>query len=171
MIDLQLDNAGDIQIESTVFHKSFNVSVCISDTSVQKIRFFSDFETKELGEKHQQQIRFYFNNDRNDAEQGKTAHSSGEELQAIRLRLETEMGDLLYNTSFGSNLWKLRHSIITDKENQYQITSLIKDVVNEIMPEAKVKVEINKGIGYFSMGTVAITIINEEDEEIGTFTF
>ena len=83
--------------------------------------------------------------------------------QAIKLRLNTELGTVRNNESLGSELYKLMHSNIPNNKLQIKLQSIVKQALKDIVPDAVIEIHfLNANYLNYHDG-IRIVIINNED--------
>lgn len=164
MIDLLLTESGDIDIETVNRNNKLNISFYVAKYQPQRISFICMPEVPIINTKHQQNINFMIVDTESDDYKSRIVEDIDEIMQAIRMRLKTEYGDVPLS-ELGSDLWTTRHSIISGKNDSN--ISIIKGIIEKVVSSVvngdesftvDVRFEPSDKFGYFKEHTVKANI-------------
>ena len=168
MIDLKITDSGDIDfLDDIQQNQKCNISFYVAKYTPQRIsftcipdEFISKNETNGLS------ITFQSKNINIYNDQADIVQDLDESMQNLYIRLKTELGEVTYNQSLGSELWKTRHETYYGK-NESGILARIRDIVRAELIKCICSADINNvdinvsylnGSGHFACQTVKINI-------------
>ncbi len=141
MNDLMLTKNGDIAFFSEVRKKeSFCLKFIISDTKACKINFIIS-DSKPI-QKSDTAIKLKFNiESKKKSFYPVTIDKTAAAQQACLIRIKTEVGELLYRKTIGSQISKVRHDFLFDEITISQVKAFTEEAIADIYPNADVTVE------------------------------
>jgi phage baseplate assembly protein W len=139
--DFALTEKGDILFKQNT-SKSKPIKICFAITNGKaiKIKLRTEDCSPLIGSDNG--IKISFNNGQN--ENNKKAiifYDNDAKIQAIKIRLQTALGDTAGRQSLGSKLETVKHKQLYDKNVQQQVISMVKEAIQDIMPNADVRVK------------------------------
>lgn len=168
MIDLKLTDSGDIDMtEDMSDHQKCNISFYLAKYMPQRISFTCiPSKTNIKNIKHDFRITFQCVDFDICTDKPYIVQDIDESIQNLRIRLKTELGDVTYNQSLGSELWKTRHETYYGK-NEGSILEKIKSIVEEELVKCvdqkdldsiNIDVSYSTGSGHFACQTIKVDI-------------
>ena len=168
MIDLKLTDSGDIDMTEDISdNPKCHISFYIAKYTPQRISFTcipDNINSKT--EKHDFQISFQTKDLDIYTDKSSIVQDIDESMQNLKIRLKTELGDVVYNQSLGSELWKTRHGVYYG-QNEASILERIRSIVEEelvkcvdqkYLDNIDIDVSYSTGTGHFACQTVKIDI-------------
>lgn len=168
MIDLKITDSGDINfLDDIQQNQKCNISFYVAKYMPQRISFTcipNEFIGK--NEKNGLSITFQSRDVNIYTDQADVVQDLDESMQNLYIRLKTELGEVTYNQSFGSELWKTRHETYYGK-NESGVLARIMDIVKAELVKCidsadinniDVKISYLNGSGHFACQTVKINI-------------
>lgn len=162
MIDFKLTESGDIKLNNSEPLGLINIKFNVHEFPVMQIQFgiennFSpaialndnickvNFKVKDKSIKNLKQIQII--------------HEDDALRQYIVMQLQTEIGDLKYYPSYGSQLNDLRHFDIRSETLKGKLQRMVEDIVNGLLinPSVEIKYEKNDN-SYFFCQNISIYI-------------
>lgn len=165
MMDLFLTKNGDLsfspinkRINTNVFE--FNFHVARTDSLLYNFSVINIGS----GDRHSNQFDYNFYIYKPEYDKvARTVSGTSYINQAIKLRLNTELGTVRNNESLGSELYKLMHSNIPNNKLQIKLQSIVKQALKDIVPDAVIEIHfLNANYLNYHDG-IRIVIINNED--------
>lgn len=171
MYDLKLTDTGDIDMSFNTVISRFKLSFGISKYKSQCVSFIVS-NSQSTPQKRGITVKFKTNNNDDSLSAFESNHvvDIQEAVQNIRLLLKTELGDTKID-GFGSELYKLKHSIMNDV-NLEKIRSVIGDIVRNVFDDDTIDIVVERidTDGYFYCQSVVVSIYKDA-EKIETFIF
>lgn len=160
MIDFAINDRGDIMFEPPEKTDKLKISFRVSDSTGLMVSFITVSHNDTINS--QLKIGFMQKHIDNEKSKASLVNNSNQKLQAIRLALQTEYGQLKYLNEFGSKLYSIKHEDLYSKSNMKLIEAEVLKSVSKIVPGAVVIAKAEKGIGNFSSHNVGVYIYHNE---------
>lgn len=170
MIDLKITKSGDIDfIDDIQQAQKCNISFYVAKYAPQRISFTcmpDDLASGNNDNENGLSITFQSKDIDIYTDQADIVQDFDESMQNLYIRLKTELGDVAYNQSLGSELWKTRHETYYGN-NELGILARIKDIVESEVVKCVDSVDASdisvdayyiNGSGHFACQTVKIYI-------------
>ncbi len=161
MIDIALNDNGDIMFEEDYEQEEFLVlNFILSKSSSLQLNFYVDNTNDDEIDGEILQLNVLINIPKYNK---KAILFSDEEYneQAIKLRINTSIKDVLENGDMGSKIESYKHKMLSEKNLFERIEGEIKRCLNDIIPNADVKVEKHKTYYREFYNALKITVINK----------
>ncbi len=171
MIDFELNKKDDVTFRYKSKLKPLRIQFAVSDYPALRIQFSSDIEHSKITAPFK--IKFYTDEPVDNSVSLSYITGNAELAQNIKIALQTELGELANDSTFGSELYTYKHSDITDKNNLNEIASIAEMIASDIIGSevtANVIVENNEDAGYFYGQNVTIYLYTTTGNEICRFT-
>lgn len=161
MIDLALNDNGDIIFEENEgFEESLLLNFIVSNSSSLQLSLYIDNRTSDEYESNVLQLNILLDVPRYNKE---IQTISNEEFyeQAIKLRISTALNSVAGNLDMGSKVESFKHRTITEKRLFEYLEQEIKRCLNDIIPNADIKIEKQKTYYREFYNALKITVINK----------
>lgn len=164
MLDLFLTDSGDLSFLTNMSSKSsegfkFNFHIAQSDSLL--FNFYID-NTNVKENNNGFEYNFYTYTPSYNKEM-MTVSSKNYIQQCIKIRLNTEINTIRENTDLGSELHTIIHSSIPDNKLQSKVEKMIKNSIQDILPNASVTVSFLNTDYLNYHDSIRVVIINSED--------
>lgn len=141
MFDLALTEKGDIVFQQNINRqKPFKICFVVSKGKAFKINFRTEDCSSLVASSNAIKISF----DIGKKENNKKAiifYDQNARIQSIKIRIQTALGDVAGRQSLGSSLETVKHKQLHDKKVQQQVITIIKEAIQDILPNADVRVK------------------------------
>lgn len=162
MIDFKLNNLGDIDFEMANRYPAYQIDFVISKRKVYVVSFMTKNEKNIIPMSNNYKIIFQTRVKDPKIKKKIIAVSDDiETLQAIAIRLKTELGELKYNKNLGSELSRMMHQDLLSETTLKLIEKYSEEAVKDINEELTAKATIEETDGYFGLETIKIHIYNK----------
>lgn len=141
MFDLALTETGDLVFEkATNVKKPLRISFAVSNAKAFKIGFNIADSSPLVGGPNSMKISFDVGGGRQHA-RAMLLDDADARIQAIRIRIQTTVGEIAGRTLIGSRLEKIKHNALYTASTASQTIAMVKEAIADIMPDAVVKVK------------------------------
>lgn len=141
MIDFKLTKTGDLVFIDSFREKSqMTISFNVSSAMNKKISFYVK-ENKRKIPKDSLSIRFDVEKRNIKKDDCIVANEHETKRQMVENVLSTTVGELSYRKEFGSMLETIRYDQLYDRDNIEKTKSIIKEAINNVLPETEVNIE------------------------------
>ena len=173
MIDFALNEVGDISLEEPKTIPPFKLDFTTGNLPKLRIKFHANTRRRPRP-KNALKIDFMYEKPTK-GEQKKIGVVSGdsEKAQSIAIRLKTELGELEnFFYEFGSELEKIRHQDLLNKNNWAMVERYVTSSVSDIISADNILVNVSrsKSNGSFTYEKLDITIIDKNTSEAITYS-
>ena len=149
MIDFLLSEAGDLVLTERSASEQLRIKFYIGEQPGLRLSFFANLEQPTYTNAN---FCLSFMTALPEAE---TVHAAAVVYdrdalaQNIRIRIDTELGELLVRPEVGSLVQAIRHKQMYDLINMTSLETAIKNAIYPVLPDAVVKVKAELGTGNF----------------------
>lgn len=163
MLDFKITNSGDLAFSNNIISEEIIIRFTIARHPSLTVFFDTPqrvFNKKEEG----LTISFDTNKVLNLNDKFATVRSDDELVQAIRVRIRTELGELKRKENVGSTISLWKHKKIDD-DMLNNIKNIVQDIVFEVTNSERYSVEAvrKEGIGNFYCQNITVYIYREKD--------
>ena len=174
MIDFKLTENGDISLDTVIRYRPFQLRFTTGTYPKQCIWFDIRQETKIPRPDNSFCISFITEDTETDpVYMVSSCQDFKEKIQALKIRLRTELGEITDFSTFGSSMELTKHKDLRDQATLDAIQSEVYDVVSQIMDtigSVEVKAEsADKTTGYFYCQNINVYLYDTEGIEIYRF--
>lgn len=151
MIDLEVNNAGDIVLERPTDFPKMDVSFVMAAYPALQIQFMTAKNEKAevpLPETSLS-IRFKINEDSIKGIGCSLINEKDALRQLIMLRLRTECGDIYNQPGYGSRINDYKHTDIRSETIRNKIASIVYDIVKDLLEEPSVIIKGEQSSSFF----------------------
>lgn len=168
MIDLKINDKGDLVIKDKEYVSSFKINFFAVGEPVMKINFITADNTQDFEcEKHSQsKFRIRFRTNQKDLSGGKLAKATnGKELlrQLIMTRLRTEQGDCCLMKEFGSKVHLAKHKDIMSDSVRSQLENNILSKISDLLENPEVVIAAEESDDFFYCQNLNVYIYDGEE--------
>lgn len=162
MIDLKIDNKGDLKLETQQRYPRFTLSFRHADYPIFSLKFMQGQTYEEVKRPDDSfTIKFRVDDKRGLLEDAKTipAVTDMDELkQRVIMRMRTEYGETHLAPQLGSNLAKLKHKNLTDEHVRKEIINQIAEELGDIVENPQIEISHESYDGPFYSQNLTIRI-------------
>ena len=158
MIDFLLSESGDLIFEERFSSDRLLLSFYIAEHPGLRLSFFGTPEQPEYSDTNFC-LSFLTQTAQEQVSHGAVVLYENDALaQNIRIRIDTELSELIKRPTVGSLVQTIRHSQMYDLVNMSGLETAIKNAISPILPDAVVKVKAELGTGNFFCQNVNVYI-------------
>ena len=162
MIDLKIDNRGDLELRTQPRQPRFTLTFRAADYPIFSLKFMQG-QTYEKAQHPEDAfaLKFRIGDKRGLLEETKniSAVSEMEEVkQRVILRMRTELGETPLAPELGSELIKLKHKNLTDDRIRQQIVEKIAEELSDIIEDPQIEISHESYDGPFYSQNLTIRI-------------
>lgn len=164
MLDLFLTDSGDLSFLTNISSKmseGFEFNFHIAQSNSLLFNFYID-NTKVKENNNSFKYNFYTYTPSYNKEI-MTVSSKNYIQQCIKIRLNTEINTIRENTDLGTELHTIIHSSIPDNKLKSKVEKMIKNSIQDILPNASVTVSFLNTDYLNYHDSIRVVIINSED--------
>lgn len=162
MFDLALTEKGDLIFQQNI-NRAKPLKIQFSLTSTKTLRI--SFQTRDFNPiTNNTGIKISFNIGSNQYKnKAITLNNIEAKIQAIKIRLQTSLGDISGRPNIGSALEFIKHKSLTDISTHSQTVSIVKTAIEDIVKDPKVIVKpvVSKRNGKYSQKLVIYIYEND----------
>lgn len=151
MFDLALTEKGDIIFQqNTSKSNPFKICFTVSNGKSIRIQFRTEDCSPLIGSNNGIKISFNIGKTKNN-KKAIIFDDRDAKIQAIKIRLQTALGDTAGRQSLGSKLETVKHKQLYNKSVQQQVITMVKEAIQDITPKVEVRVKpmaVKSGTGY-----------------------
>lgn len=165
MYDLFLTKSGDLSFLTTntlAKNETFTLNFHIAKSDSLLFNFSVDGNTELRPKPNQLTFNFYLYKPKYD-KIARTVTDYNYINQAIKIRLNTELGSIRGNENLGSTVFDLMHSSIPEDRLRNQIREITKKAISDILPNATVDVQLLNTDYLNYHDSIRIVIVNNEE--------
>lgn len=168
MIDFALNEVGDIFLEEPTKIAPFKLDFTTGKLPKLRIKFYANTRRRPRP-KGALKINFMYEKpSKGDQKKVGVVSGNSEKAQSIVIRLKTELGELEnFFYEFGSELEKIRHQDLLNKNNWTLVERYVTNAVSDIISADNILVNVSrsKSSGNFTYENLDITIIDKNTSE------
>ena len=169
MIDFSLADNGDLDIKTAVKFPAFKLDFKINPQQTLLVTFDTNLKQIKPEPKNLFKITFDIDLHREHKSISNTTIKDKAELaQAVAIRLKTELGEMDFLKTLGSELVLMRHEDLKSDTVLENVKTYVSNAVSDILEDYTINVARVESEGNLRLGTLNIEIINADNEIIFT---
>lgn len=157
MIDFKINERGDLVFEEAENFDKLRISFNVGEHPAMRL-YFQTEDRKSPSFNDGFKIEFMVNDSLKGYCKVDMAEGIAQKTQEIRMRLMTEREELPKRKNFGSEYSKIRHERLYESSTITRVENATKEALADILPDARVIVKPELGIGNFYCQNMGVYI-------------
>lgn len=141
MFDLALTESGDLVFSNVENRrKPFKINFNVTDGKALRLSFLVEGSPPIVPSENAIKLSFDIGQKLSN-KKAVLLSEDDSKIQAIKIRIQTTLGDMAGRKSLGSRLETVRHKPLAEADTIRRTTALVKECISDIMPEAEILVK------------------------------